>query len=46
VALAHRAPGTGLGLALVQSIARLHGGDVQITSEPGKGTCVTLHFPV
>jgi len=38
--------GTGLGLSIVQSIAQLHGGDVQITSQLGQGTRVTLHIPV
>lgn len=37
--------GAGLGLALVQSILHLHGGAATITSEPGQGTKVTLHFP-
>lgn len=37
--------GTGLGLALVKSIAELHGGSVAISSEPGKGTRATLFFP-
>jgi two-component system heavy metal sensor histidine kinase CusS len=35
----------GLGLAIVKSIAALHRGSVQITSEVGKGTCVRLGFP-
>lgn len=30
--------GAGLGLALCEQIARLHGGKLQITSKPGKGT--------
>jgi two-component system heavy metal sensor histidine kinase CusS len=38
--------GTGLGLAIVKSIVDLHGGSVSIESEPGKGTLVTLVFPV
>lgn len=37
--------GTGLGLALVKSIAELHGGSVEATSEEGRGTHVTLRFP-
>ncbi|HEY1582201.1 MAG TPA: heavy metal sensor histidine kinase [Chthoniobacterales bacterium] len=37
--------GTGLGLALVKSIAELHGGSVSVQSDLGKGTRVTLHFP-
>jgi two-component system, OmpR family, heavy metal sensor histidine kinase CusS len=38
--------GTGLGLAIVKSIVDLHGGSVTIESQPGKGTSVTLVFPV
>ncbi|CAN5500058.1 heavy metal sensor histidine kinase [soil metagenome] len=37
--------GTGLCLALVKSIADLHGGTVSVTSEVGRGTRVTLAFP-
>jgi two-component system heavy metal sensor histidine kinase CusS len=37
--------GTGLGLAIVQSIMTLHGGSAEISSELGRGTCVTLHMP-
>jgi two-component system heavy metal sensor histidine kinase CusS len=37
--------GTGLGLAIVQGIMLLHGGKVEIASQPGKGTRVTLSMP-
>lgn len=43
---ASRSPhGTGLGLALVETIARLHGGSARIESEVSHGTTVTLFFP-
>src|SRR5436190_4080153 len=37
--------GTGIGLALVQELARLHGGDVSVTSQEGRGTTFTVHLP-
>lgn len=37
--------GTGLGLAVVQRIMNSHGGDIEITSETGKGTTVTIQLP-
>jgi signal transduction histidine kinase len=36
---ARRYGGTGLGLALSRKLARMMGGDVTVTSEPGKGRC-------
>jgi PAS domain S-box-containing protein len=38
--------GTGLGLALVRSLAELHGGSILIESELGKGTCVSVNLPI
>jgi len=39
------AGGTGLGLALVQGLAQLHGGRAWLESEPGRGTSAYLYFP-
>lgn len=36
---------TGLGLALSRKLALLHGGDIIVTSELGKGSCFTLSIP-
>jgi signal transduction histidine kinase/DNA-binding response OmpR family regulator len=38
--------GTGLGLTLTRRFARLHGGDVRVDSEPGKGSVFTIHMPL
>jgi signal transduction histidine kinase/DNA-binding response OmpR family regulator len=37
--------GTGLGLVLARKLAHLHGGDVIVTSELGRGSCFTLRLP-
>ncbi|MBL0512470.1 sensor histidine kinase [Aeromonas media] len=41
-----RSQGTGLGLAVVQSVVRAHQGEVSVASVPGEGTCFTLSFPL
>ena len=39
-------PGTGLGLAITQTIIAGHGGDMQLQSQEGKGTTVTVRLPL
>ena len=37
--------GTGIGLALVQELVRLHGGSIAVTSVPDKGSAFTVRLP-
>lgn len=41
-----RIPGTGLGLTLVDHIARAHGGRLVIDSAPGAGSTIGIHLPL
>jgi two-component system sensor histidine kinase HydH len=41
-----RSSGTGLGLAIVHKIMESHDGDLRVTSEPDKGTTVSIFLPI
>jgi len=43
--LSRESSGTGLGLALVAEMARLHGGSVSVSSQPGQGSQFTILLP-
>ncbi|WP_420992532.1 response regulator [Cupriavidus sp. 30B13] len=37
--------GSGIGLALVQELVKLHGGEIRVQSAPGEGSCFTVTLP-
>ncbi|MBK6869592.1 MAG: phosphate regulon sensor histidine kinase PhoR [Burkholderiales bacterium] len=37
--------GTGLGLAITKHVLQRHGGELQVSSQPGKGSCFALLLP-
>lgn len=41
----HNDPGLGLGLAIVRELTGLMGGDCEVTSRPGHGTCFRVSLP-
>jgi PAS domain S-box-containing protein len=43
--IARRHQGTGLGLPLAKTLSELHGGELKVSSELGRGTTVTVSLP-
>ncbi len=41
-----RYEGTGIGLSIVKGLVKLHGGDIDIWSRLGEGTCVKIGLPL
>ncbi|MBD2703442.1 PAS domain-containing protein [Spirosoma sp. BT702] len=38
--------GTGIGLAMVKELVKLHGGSIHVSSQPGKGSVFTITLPM
>ena len=45
-ARSHRQAGMGLGLAIATAIAKGHGGEINLTSQLGVGTCFRVRLPL
>jgi two-component system sensor histidine kinase KdpD len=38
--------GTGMGLAISRAIVHAHGGEITVTSQPGRGSVFTISLPI
>ena len=38
--------GSGIGLSIVREVAEAHGGSIELVSEPGRGTTLSVHIPL